>query len=83
MHSGLVGVVDRAISAIQAAYDGVSQSQWCTTCYYKDTPGWQKFSSESKQITKEFPGAEQAWESAVEQAKISAENAALPAKPNV
>jgi hypothetical protein len=83
-HAELVGVVDDAIAAMQAAYDGATDSDYCiTSCYYKDTPGWKQFSSESGRITDAYRAADQNWQAAVTAAKGGIEARKLPRKPQV
>lgn len=85
-HQEVLGAIDRAIAAVQSAYDGLEQSQDCyyDDCpYYRDTAGWQRFQSESDAISKSYTGAIQRWEAAVAAEKVSVTNRALPAKPAV
>jgi hypothetical protein len=83
-HTDLLTVIDDAIAATQAGYDGVLDSDYCgTSCYYADTPGWQRFSTESPRITTAFSDAVGAWESALAEAEASIENRTLPTKPIV
>jgi hypothetical protein len=83
-HGELVSVVDDAIAAMQAAYDGATDSNYCmTSCYYKETPGWTRFSSESGRITEAYRTADQGWQAAVAAAKSSVESRTLPRKPQV
>lgn len=79
----LVAVVDRGIAAVQSASDGLAQSQSCYNCYYRDTPGWQTFQSESTGITQSYASAMAKWESAVATSKTAIANRALPLKPTV
>ena len=83
-HGELVSVVDDAIAAMQAAYDGATDSDYCmTSCYYKETPGWTRFSSESGRITEAYRAADQSWQAAVAAAKSSVESRTLTRKPQV
>jgi hypothetical protein len=83
-HQEMVSAVDRAISAVQSAYDGVLQADCYYNCpYYRDTPGWQRFQSESDAISKQYATAMTAWESATAAEKIAISNRPLPAKPQV
>ena len=83
-HDRLLDVIDDAVSAMDSAYSGLLDAQWCTsTCYYRNTAGWQTFSDESDRITGEFDSATGAWEAAVEAAKASIQDRALPVKPQV
>ncbi len=83
-HSGLVGVVDDAISAMQSAYDGATDSDYCmTSCYYAETPGWTRFSSESDRITEAYRTADDNWQAAVASAQSSVADRKLPRKPVV
>ena len=83
-HDRAVAVVTRAINAVQASYDGLSQAQDCFEyCFYRDTPGFKRFQSESDGISKEYAAAIAAWESAAEATKASVTNRALPPKPEV
>jgi hypothetical protein len=84
VHQGVLSVIDVAIAAVQSAYDGASDAQNCmSSCYYKDTAGWQRFSRDSAGITTSFAGAVAAWESGVASAATSIEERALPHKPTV
>jgi hypothetical protein len=83
-HTEMLSVIDDAISATQAGYDGMQDSNYCSTnCYYKDTPGWQRFSSESSRITAAFSDASEAWDSAIAATETSIEDRQLPKKPIV
>ena len=83
-HAALVSVIDRAISAIQAASDGTYDAQWCTsTCYWKDTPGWRTFHTESSAISTEYASSLASWETALSAAHVAAEHLPLPPKPRV
>jgi hypothetical protein len=82
-HSSIVMVVDRAISAIQAAHDGTFDAEWCAYCYWGDTPGWQTFTSESAAISTEYSTAIDAWEAAVTSAGDEIDRRQLPPMPRV
>lgn len=84
-HQGVVSAIDRAIGAVQSAYDGLSQSQDCFEgCpYYQDTPGWQRFLSESDGISMAYTAAIKRWEPEVAATSAQITNRSLPAKPNV
>lgn len=86
-HQEMVSAIDRAISAVQSAYDGLEQSQDCyyyDDCpYYRDTPGWTRFQSESDAISKQYTKAMSGWEAAAAAEKATITNRALPAKPEV
>ena len=86
-HSAVVAAIDRSISAVQAAYDGLEQSQDCDytedCTYYMDTPGWQRFLSESDGISKAYSSAISKWDGAVASAKVTIEARKLPAKPEL
>lgn len=86
-HQEMVSAIDRAISAVQSAYDGLEQSQDCyyyDECpYYRDTPGWTRFQSESDAISKQYTKAVSGWEAAAAAEKGAVTNRALPAKPQV
>lgn len=85
-HQEMVSAIDRAISAVQSAYDGLEQSQDCfydDCTYYRDTPGWQRFQSESDAISKAYAGAMTRWEAAATTARSTIANRPLPAKPQV
>lgn len=83
-HDGLIAVVDRAIVAVQSGYDGIDDAYNCRTdCNYRETPAWQRFSSESAEITDMFSRAETRWNRALEQETSSQEAQVLPRKPVV
>ena len=86
-HSAVVAAIDRSISAVQAAYDGLEQSQDCyyseDCTYYMETPGWQRFLSESDGISKAYSSAISKWDSAVAGAKTAIDTRKLPAKPEL
>jgi hypothetical protein len=83
-HDELVGLMGRAIDAVQSAYDSVDQTYECVEdCYFRDMPAFRRFSSESAEISKDFGPAVKAWESAAGAAKATVENRPLPAKPEV
>lgn len=84
-HSEVVAAIDRAISAVQSAYDGLEQSQDCfEDCpYYRDTTGWQTFLSESDAISKGYARALTRWDASVVAAERAISNRPLPPKPSV
>lgn len=83
-HAALVAVIDRAISAIQAADDGTYDAEWCTTtCYWKNTPGWRTFHTESMAISTEYASTLTAWETGIAEAQGAAAHLPLPPKPRV
>lgn len=83
-HLAVVGVIDDAIAAMQAAVDGLSDSQFCYfDCYYEDTAGWQRFQAESERITDEFGDVTSAWDAAVSARRSELENLELPKKPEL
>jgi hypothetical protein len=83
-HNALVAVLTRAIAAVQAGYDGVSQADDCYDyCYYRDTPGYARFQTESDGITKAYASAVKDWESTSGAVTASIKNRELPAKPTV
>lgn len=86
-HSAVVAAIDRSISAVQAAYDGLEQSQDCyyteDCTYYLQTPGWQRFLSESEGISKAYSSAISKWDGVVASAKVAIEARKLPAKPEL
>lgn len=84
-HAAVVMAIDRSISAVQAAYDGLEQSQDCfyaeDCTYYTETPGWQRFLSESDDIGRAYSSAISRWDSSVASAKVAIGARKLPAKP--
>jgi hypothetical protein len=83
-HNELVSVLDDGIAAVSAAYDGLLDADFCSFgCYYKDTPGWQRFRSESSRITDAFGVAVAQWENELLEAETAAENTRLPKQPSV
>ena len=84
-HDAVITVIDRAVRAVQSAYDGLQQSQdyYCTACYYRDTPGWQQFQSESGVIGKRYAAAIAGWEQAAAGAEDTIGKRALPAQPDL
>jgi hypothetical protein len=98
-HNGLLDVLDTAVSAIDDAIDGTREYEasqysscpyWDEYCYdddyylwYKDTPGWQTFTSKSDAITSSYDSALRSWESAVASERSRIEATPLPPKPAV
>jgi hypothetical protein len=83
-NGGLVAVLDDATSALQAAYDGARDANYCVTaCYYADTPGWRTFRAESARITGSFSDAVDAWKAALADARASVAARILPRQPTV
>lgn len=82
-HLAVVGVIDDAIAAMQAAVDGLADSQFCYYCYYEDTPGWHRFQDESDRITDEFASVTSSWDAAVSSRRAELEDLKLPARPEV
>ena len=64
--------------------DGPVDADICTyTCYYKDSPGWQLFMSESGRITDEYATTVGAWNRTVSAAAQTVRNRTLPERPVV
>lgn len=83
-HETLISVVNRAIVATQAGYDGISQADDCFEfCFYRDAPGYQRFQSESSAITAAYSAASEDWESTAVAVAASITSRELPAKPVV
>lgn len=83
-HAQLVVVVDDAIAAVQSAYDGVDDADYCiNSCYYKDTPGWINFRAESGRITDAYRTADETWQAAVGGAESALAKRDLPRRPQV
>jgi hypothetical protein len=86
-HEETVAAIDRAISAVQSAYDGLEQSEDCfyyDDCpYYRDTPGWRHFQAESAAIGEQYASALERWEAATAGEKAVIANRALPPEPQV
>lgn len=84
-HGEVAAAIDRAISAVQSAYDGFEQSEdcWDGCPYYRDTPGYRSFLSKSDGVRTSYTTAIAKWESDVAAAKAAITNRTLPAKPEV
>jgi hypothetical protein len=83
-HNQLVGVIDDAIAAVQAAYQGMADSNYCTTsCYYDTTPGWRLFHSESARITVAYDAAVRSWRAALGAAQLEWQQRRMPPIPAV
>ena len=83
-HRELISVVSDGIAAVDSAYEGASDSNFCvTTCYYRDTPGWRRFSAESTRITQAFQSALASWEGSVAGAERTVARRPLPKHPTV
>jgi hypothetical protein len=83
-HNDLVSVLDDGIAAVSAAYERFLDAESCSLgCYDKDTPGGQKFRSESSRITEAFGVAVEQCERDLVQAVAAAENTRLPKQPAV
>jgi hypothetical protein len=83
-HRGLMTVLDDAIAAVDAAFEGTSDAEWCiTSCYYRDTEGWRRFTAESARITGAFDWAVKSWEAGVSAADRAIAGRTLPKQPVV
>lgn len=82
-HLAVVGVIDGAIAAMQAAVDGMADAQFCYYCSYDETLGWRRFQAESDRITDEFGSVTAQWEQAVATERTNLENLELPKKPEL
>ena len=83
-HAELVAVIDDAIEAVRSANSGVSDAEYCTnSCYYKDTPGWTRFSAESERIAKAYGSAVDAWETMISGATAEIQQRPLPEQPRI
>lgn len=51
----LLGVMDRAVAAMEAAYRGIEEYQWdFTYMFYDETPGWREFESQTDSISDDY-----------------------------
>lgn len=81
-HEHLIDVLDDGISAVRAAYDGTWEANYCvSTCYYRDTAGWRRFSDESARITGDYQASASEWTAGVAAADREIQQRALPRKP--
>jgi hypothetical protein len=63
---GLLAVIDRAVNAMNAAVQGISQYQtgsYGSYSSYDQTPGWQQFESESAAVTQQYADASTKYQS--------------------
>lgn len=84
-HADVTAAIDRAITAVQSAYDGFEQSQdcWDGCPYYRETPGYKSFLSKSEGVRKSYSAAMAQWEAEVATAKAAIADRPLPDKPQV
>jgi hypothetical protein len=85
-HTGLEEVLGSAVDAMRTGEQAVEDWNLCyLDCAetYRDTSGWQTFSTRSGQITGEFDRALKAWNSALNQALAQANAVPLPSMPQV
>ncbi len=84
-HGEVTAAIDRAISAVQSAYDGFEQSQdcWEGCPYYRETPGYRSFLAKSEGVRTSYSAAMAQWEAEVAAAKAAIANRPLPPKPQV
>lgn len=83
-HNEVLTVIDDAIEAVAAAYEGLSDAQSCvTSCYYANTPGWRRFQSESDRITTAYESATNAWSQAIQSELARIEGMRPPDRPEV
>lgn len=83
-HNQVLAVIDDGIEAVASAYEGVSDAQSCgTSCYYADTPGWQRFQAESDRITGAYEDARSAWARAIARAVALTQARQPPPRPDV
>jgi hypothetical protein len=85
-HTGLEEVLGSAVDAMRTGEQAVEDWNLCyLDCAetYRDTSGWQVFSTRSGQITGEFDRALKAWNSALNQALAQANAVPLPSMPQV
>lgn len=85
-HDALVDVLDDAVEAMTVGEQAVED--W-NGCYFdcpdsfRDTGGWQDFSSASAQISSQFDAARKGWDAALAAALRSANAVPLPPMPKV
>ena len=85
-HAGLEEVLGSAVDAMRTGEQAVEDWNLCyLDCAetYRDTSGWQAFSTRSGQITGEFDRALKAWNGALSQALAQANAVPLPTMPKV
>jgi hypothetical protein len=85
-HSSLLGIVDEAIGAIDAAVEGLNI--YLNDPFYvywdaRDTPGWQTFSSASDRITTQFETARAAWDTALTGEENRIQTSGIPPRPEI
>lgn len=83
-HDRLVGVVDDAIAAVQAAAAGTSDTATCVTdCLYVDTPAWKGLPAAWDRVTNAYQAAYDSWQAAVRAARADIAKRTLPTQPQV
>jgi hypothetical protein len=82
-HAELIAVLTRAINAMQAAVDGTRDAQWCGNCYWRNTPGWRTFTSESAAISQQYAAVLSEWGSTFTEVEQAVQSRSLPVKPSV
>ncbi|MGN0065114.1 MAG: hypothetical protein ACI379_12810 [Nocardioides sp.] len=85
-HAALLGVLDRGVQAVREGHGAVAAWNLCwENCPedYRDTEGWQSFSSASEQIRTDWAGARRDWNTAFDDALAAVDAVPLPALPDV
>ena len=85
-HGGLEAVLGSGVEAMRTGEQAVEDWNLCyLDCAetYRDTSGWQAFSTRSGEISGEFDRALKAWNTALNQALSQANAVPLPAMPKV
>lgn len=85
-HNELLTVIDSAIAAVDAAYDGIFEYELDFELKYRDykeTPGWQDFKQESAEVAGRYGSVSATLDTLVAQEKREIEQRELPPKPRV
>lgn len=85
-HNELLTVIDGAIAAVDAAYDGVLEYELDFELQYsdyKETPSWQAFKRESAEVAGQYGSVSTTLERLVAEEKREIEQRELPPKPRV
>jgi hypothetical protein len=82
-HTGLLAIVDRAVSAVHSASEGLRQYQYGYYSNWAETPAWLTFQEQGRAITAGYADAVSAWEQQVNAERARLEALTAPAKPSL
>jgi hypothetical protein len=85
-HNALLGVIDEAIAAVDAAIEGTADYQFDFAdeyASYRDAPGWERFTTSSSAISGRYAAARAAWAAERDRERQRIAERGVPKRPEI